>query len=320
LSLQLAGGAGGAAPFGYRHDALFYGTANESAELIARFLRAGLNQGQPALAVIAPQQIERVRSRLGSNASRVEFADMRVVGDNPARIIPLWQEFLDRNQGRAVRGVGEPIWAGRALDELRECQIHEDLLNRAVPAQTPFWLVCPYSVSELNPEVIRRARLCHSDADLGGEHGGGGSGGGDQDSSLAPFAAELAEPPPEASVVDLRPSSLFDLRRGVSLAAARWGLNGPRISDLVLATNEVATNCQQHGQGLSGARIWSASGRLVCEVRGPGSLNDPLAGRRRPSPGLGSGRGLWLANHLCDLVQVMARDGDIVVRLHMRMV
>ena len=52
-------------------------------------------------------------------------------------------------------------------------------------------------------------------------------------------------------------------------------------------------------------------------LAGPSQLErrlrgDPLAGRERPA-GLGdAGRGLWIVNQLCDLVQV--RGG--VVRLH----
>ena len=39
----------------------------------------------------------------------------RELGANPARIIPAWQEFVAEHAapGRRVRGIGEPIWAGR---------------------------------------------------------------------------------------------------------------------------------------------------------------------------------------------------------------
>ena len=43
---------------------------------------------------------------------------------------------------------------------------------------------------------------------------------------------------------------------------------------------------------------------LACAVRDNGHIDDPLVGRERPRPEQERGRGLWLANQLCDLVQV----------------
>jgi hypothetical protein len=41
-------------------------------------------------------------------------------------------------------------------------------------------------------------------------------------------------------------------------------------------------------------------------------------GRTPPSPDQRAGRGLWLANQLCDLVQIRSTEAGTVVRLHMR--
>ncbi len=35
-----------------------------------------------------------------------------------------------------------------------------------------------------------------------------------------------------------------------------------------------------------------------------GLITDPLVGRRKPNPEGGGGAGLWIANLLCDLVQI----------------
>ena len=58
---------------------------------------------------------------------------------------------------------------------------------------------------------------------------------------------------------------------------------------------------------------------MICEVRDRGRLDQPLAGRasaraRRPV----GGWGLWLANQLCDLVQLRTLPDGNVVRLHLR--
>jgi hypothetical protein len=46
-------------------------------------------------------------------------------------------------------------------------------------------------------------------------------------------------------------------------------------------------------------------------------FDKPLADRERPLPDLSAPRGLWLANQLCDLVQIRSLPEGTVVRLHM---
>ena len=88
---------------------------------------------------------------------------MAEVGVNPARIIPAWREFVDTHtgRGRRLRGIGEPIWAQRSPDELVECQRHEALLNLAFADAEDFWLLCPYDVEALEPDVIEKAHHSH---------------------------------------------------------------------------------------------------------------------------------------------------------------
>ncbi len=54
---------------------------------------------------------------------------------------------------------------------------------------------------------------------------------------------------------------------------------------------------------------------LVCEVRDRGRLIDPLVGRTKPPDSSEGGRGVWLANHLCDLVQIQSNDQGTTIRL-----
>ena len=75
----------------------------------------------------------------------------------------------------------------------------------------------------------------------------------------------------------------------------------------------------RHGGGLGRVLLWQEPGELLCEVRDEGRITAPLVGRERPRPGQVGGYGLWLANQVCDLVQVRAYAAGGVVRLHMRL-
>jgi hypothetical protein len=66
-------------------------------------------------------------------------------------------------------------------------------------------------------------------------------------------------------------------------------------------------------------RIWSDLAAVVCEIRDSGRFDRPLVDRERPAPEAPGPRGLWLANQLCDLVQIRNFPGGTAVRLHMRL-
>jgi anti-sigma regulatory factor (Ser/Thr protein kinase) len=109
------------------------------------------------------------------------------------------------------------------------------------------------------------------------------------------------------------------LRVFVAELATAAGLPQRRVEDLVLAVSELAGNSVRHAGGEGVVHVWLESGALVCEVADTGRILDPLAGRRRPEPGQLGGYGLWLANQLCELVQVRTFAGGGVVRAHMRL-
>jgi len=127
----------------------------------------------------------------------------------------------------------------------------------------------------------------------------------------------VEEPPANAEVFEFDGAGLGAGRRLVSRCAAEAGLSTPQANDFVLAVNEILTNSVLHGGGSGVLRIWPEYGRLVCEVEDRGRIDDPLAGRRRPDPDQPSGRGLWMANQLCDLVQLHSTGRGNFVRLHM---
>ena len=298
----------------YRHEAMLYAGRSEFVDRVTPFLREGVAAGEAVLVVVDVAKIDLLRSALGPDAGAVRFEDMATVGSNPARIIPAWQDFLDdhADSGAAVRGIGEPIYAGRTPDELVECEHHEALLNVAFDPVTPFWLVCPYDVAALDPDVVHHAHHNHPivEADASAHY------------AYADAAPELATAPlsPAPPDCDMRftSGSFRDVRAFVTLSAEQAGLSRPAIEDLVLAVNEAATNSVLHGGGRGVLRVWRSADAVVCEIEDDGCIDDRLAGRRRPTTEQPDGRGLWIVNQVCDLVQLRSTATGTTLRLHKR--
>ncbi len=304
-------------PDRFSHEALFYDSPERFLDGTLPFLRDGLARDEAMLVALPADRIAWVGRELGEDAERVCFADMAELGRNPARIIPAWRDFLDEQgaAGRPFRGIGEPIWAGRTPDELVECQHHESLLNLAFDGGPAWRLLCPYDTDALPRDVIQEARRSHPSL---WEDGVGGS----SSSYVAPEATlseghELPPPPPEAHRLAFTGERLSELRKLVARCAGSAGLEPERTSDLVLAASEVASNSILHGGGAGTFSIWREAGAVICEVRDRGRITDPLVGRERPSTDKLRGRGMWLVNQLCDLVQIRTTAGGSAVRFRL---
>jgi anti-sigma regulatory factor (Ser/Thr protein kinase) len=299
------------------HEALFYAGDGEFLEGTVPFIRAGVDADEPVLVVVDAAKIKLLREALGEDGEAVHFSDMAGVGHNPARIIPAWREFVSRYPGgRRVRGIGEPIWPGRTDAELVECHRHEALLNLAFANARGFWLLCPYDIEGLDPEVIAESCRNHPLVVRDGVHKNSAAYTG-LGLATAPFDVPLPEPAVPPSELVFQVEALSVVRRFVSFHAERVGMSVTRAQDLVLAVNEVAANSARHASGRGVLRIWQDGNALVCEIRDDGWIDEPLAGRIRPAPDSPGGYGLWLANQLCDLVQVRSFATGSVVRLRM---
>jgi anti-sigma regulatory factor (Ser/Thr protein kinase) len=244
---------------------------------------------------------------------------MRVLGCNPARIIPAWRTFLEQQalDGRPVRGIGEPIWPGRDDAEVGECQRHESLLNIAFDDGQAWRLLCPYDVEALDDRVLAGARESHP---FIAEEGVSRASDGHRTiwDGWSPFAGSLPAPRTEPEELEFTREDLGILRAAVATFAADALSASDRIDDLVLAVDELATNSVCHGGGRGRLRMWTEDATLQCEVSDRGKFVEPLVGRIQPTPDQSRGRGLWLANQLCDLVQIRSDDAGSVVRMHMR--
>ncbi len=129
-------------------------------------------------------------------------------------------------------------------------------------------------------------------------------------------ARALPTRPSDSEELGVDRTTLSALRGFIEGRAAKAGLGDERVDDLVYAVNEVVTNSICHGEGRARVSFWTDEVSVTCEVRDRGWIRDPLAGRVAPDPDRVSGRGLWLVNQLCDLVQLRSSPAGTMVRLH----
>jgi len=303
------------APARFEHEALFYrGEADFLAGLLP-FVQEGLERGETVVVAEPGHRLELLEDALGDAAARVQFLDMADIGANPARIIGVWAAALDATTeaGRQLRGVGEPAFYGRREIELVECQLHELLLNHAFDDGPGWRLLCPYDEDRL-PASVRQGALAahplHSTAADRRASVGYAAGG-----HARAFAAPL--PPPSGSVLRgaFGRGDLPATRHTVAQYARSCGLAPEKVDVLELAASELAANSLKHGGGTGTLAMWLEPGAAVVEFSDSGHLRDPLTGRLAPTTDADRGRGLYLVNQLCDLVQVRSSERGTTVRV-----
>jgi anti-sigma regulatory factor (Ser/Thr protein kinase) len=300
----------------FRHEAFLYTDEADYLAGTVPFVEAGLDAGEPVLVVVPQERLELLRTALPTGHPLLQMADMRLLGHNPARLIPAWTDFARPllAEGRSIRAVGEPAWSERSADELAECAWHETLLNLAFNDAAGFSLLCPYDTLALDPAVIEGTHGSHPHLS--------GSDQLDTNPSYLEAVPDYLEgplsPAPEGvEWIDFDASGHVELRARTREAAVATGLDAQTVDDAVLAVNEAIDNAVRHGGGRGQLRSWTDRGTFVCEIRDRGRMGDPLVGRRRPLIGQAGGRGLWLMTQVCDLVQIRQVDGGQVVRLRL---
>lgn len=286
-------------PTGFQHEAFVYSGDEEFVRQSAPFLHDGLATDAVIVAVLPPDRIALLRATLGKSAARVRFIDIATVGRNPARLIPFWRDVIEQSGGRPVLGLCESVYPGRTAAEYDEALLHEGLTDIAFGADTGFRLCCPFAaITGIDPTAT------HSGAEALAEK---------------TFRTPLNDVPDRAERWDFGLTDLNQVRRWVNGQASSHGVSRDRMDDLGLALHEICTNSIRFGGGRGALSVWIENGSLICDVADQGRIDDLLVGRVMPPlDGLG-GRGVWLANQLCDLAQLRSGDGFTQVRLHTRL-
>jgi MEDS: MEthanogen/methylotroph, DcmR Sensory domain/Protein of unknown function (DUF1059) len=300
----------------YRHECVLYAGTGGFLDALVPFVRDGLARQEPVMVAVAEPRLRALRSALGEDAERVVFADMADLGHNPALIIPAWRDFTDRysGTGRPVRGIGEPIWATRQPEEIAEAQLHEALLNMAVPPDVPLWLLCPYDTAALDEQVLAEAHRSHPVVvDSGDYRGSTGYGGTFHVEEL--FGAALPDPGAPITTITFDPHRHGHIRQ-ILRSAEEAAVPADRAVKIAAAVDEIALAADRD-TGRVTVRLWPEPTALVCQVTDPGMVTDPMIGRGSAAgPSQSRDRAIRLANELCDLVQVRSGSTGTTVRVH----
>jgi anti-sigma regulatory factor (Ser/Thr protein kinase) len=123
--------------------------------------------------------------------------------------------------------------------------------------------------------------------------------------------------PLHAERLDFGLDDLHDVRSLVATGASAGGLRPRRLSDLVVASSELAANSVLHGGGRGLATVWDDGESVFVEVADAGTIIDPTVGQVRPDPTAENGRGLYIANQLCDEVAIDSSSTGTRIRLRM---
>lgn len=178
-------------------------------------------------------------------------------------------------------------------------------------------LLCPYDLDSLGAEVLAEVGYSHPLVTGDGQTRLSQAYPG-VDRMRGPFDAPLPDAKPGVAALTFGEHDLRSVRRFVSEQGRLAGLDRDRTSEAVLAVNEIAANSVRHAGGWGLLRAWPDGDALVCEVLDEGHIDRPLLGRERPPTTEVRGRGVWLANQLCDLVQIRTGAAGNTVRLHLR--
>jgi anti-sigma regulatory factor (Ser/Thr protein kinase) len=302
-------------PSEFEHEALFYRGEQDFLAGLLPFVREGLARDEVVVVAEPRPRLELLRDALGDDAGSVQFLDMAEIGVNPARIIGVWAATLDKHTraGRRLRGVGEPAFIGRRTAEFAECELHELLLNRAFDDGPAWRLLCPYDEDRLPRAVLRGALRTHpirsTTADrLPSDHYAADGAG-------EAFAADLPKPTEGVLRGVFGEPDVPATRRTVAQYARRCGLSEEQVEVLELAASELAMNSVRHGGGTGTVAMWLEPGAVVIEFSDSGHVTEPLTGRLMPPLDSEGGRGVYLVNQLCDLVQLRSSPRGTTIRV-----
>ncbi|MBT2481402.1 sensor histidine kinase [Streptomyces sp. ISL-94] len=300
---------------GFRHELYPYLGDDAFLHGALGFIQEALDAREGVIVSVPGDREALLRAELPDSKS-VTFVDAATPGRNPGRLLAVWQDEIARHaaEGRPLRGIGESAWhQARTPSEAAELRYHEWLLNLAFAQSTAWWLLCPYDTADEDPASLQALTRCHPLI----RRDGTAEPSADYDRDAPYTFEELTGPCGPLDELSYARGDLAAVREKITACAAEADLPESRLSELLLAATEVATNSIRHGGGHGTLRTWTQDATFICEFRDTGHIENPLAGRIRPTYQSPGGRGLWLVHQLCDLVEIRSTpQTGTTIRLH----
>lgn len=275
-----------------------------------------MGAGEPIKVAVNVEHATWLQEELQDQAERVEFIDLLTLGRNPARIIPVWQQFASAaatDQLRPSRCIAEPVWPGQHPEEVAEGQLHDALMNLAVAPDTRLWMLCSYDADALSPAVLEEAQATHPIIVETGT-----SSGSTRYAGLTQVDALVSAEPPDPAVAThesvFTTVNVARLASYVKLELYVCGLTVDRAVQLATATNRVVLSRLHRDAATVTVRMWRESHAVIAEVSFDAVASDPLRGRRLTPED--TSESLCYANALCDLVQMRTTPGRTTVRMY----
>jgi MEDS: MEthanogen/methylotroph, DcmR Sensory domain len=299
------------------HQANIYGSDEEFLAMAVPFLRDGLDRGEPVLATTTSANLALLSGALGERWRQVDRAESAYFGRRTSQRVAAFDRYWRRQPAGDghVRILAEPIWSGRASQEVTTWARMESTLNVALSG-TNIWMICPYDSRVAPPDVVAGSLRTHPTRMQGVVTEPCPDYADPVAFTRACDASPLPGPPAGAALLeDAR--DLAELRRFVAAQAAALELESERVQGLVTAVNEAATYLLVGGSGAIATSMWPDATGIVCDLyQAAGRLDDPFAGFRPPTGEPSPGDGLWLARLLCDSLDLRSDEAGCTLRLH----
>ena len=299
---------------GFVHEALMYRDVAEFDGAMHAFLQEAATAGEPVLVALPGPHLKHAQQALGEAMADARCEDLQEVGRNPSCLLEMIEQWVASHDGRA-RVVSEVVWPGRSHAESVEALRHEALVNHAL-AGSEATVMSPFDAAQLDADILAAVEMTHPTVVEDGRRRAG-TAYTDPLSTTFGELWPLDEPVGPVSEHPLT-GSLLELRRAIASDPALASLSAARRSDLVLAINEATSNAVRHGNATCMTRIWHDGDEVVTEVCTPSAIADVMVGRRRPAADALEGRGLWLINQVCDLVELRSGTSGMTLRMHVR--
>lgn len=299
------------------HQALIYSGRDDYSEVVAAFIREGLEAGERTMLMAPPARLSWVREAMGPDAGEVVFVDSTGAYGIQSHATRAMLQYLGQDR-RPSRVVAEQDLAGRWPFEIRDYTRMEAAANvvyRSFPAR----ILCPYDATALDDEVLAWCRQTHPE--LIDARGCRESPEFRDPRSFVASSTSVVQPPPSAASMGFATlAEVSAARRFVGERLRRARMDPPTAGDITVAAVEILTNALLHGRAPRSVHLYEEAGMLVVHVRDSGTgLADPLAGFFPPSSDITHGRGLWMARQLCNTVEVASDHTGTHVRLLARL-